>query len=331
MRIIFSILKMFAIFFIINLVIGLVYNYNDSKQKKEVVKKEKNDLEKFNSKVKQKEFVFKKGKCSSLDYIREANHFKEIKSNGKKIRIAVVDTGIDLTNEVLTSNIPKIEGENFFGYDLVDGDYYPSDDHGHGSHISGIILAINPNVEIIPIKYYKLTDSSEKNSSRYMKALKIAIDLNVDIINSSGGGDEPFIEEQKIMDEMEKRGIIFVGAIGNDSRNLDEGIGYYPASYSNSNIIRVGNVNDDYKIAESSNYTYNHDVFARGTEIKSFGNNQDRCIVKLTGTSQSAAVVSGYISNYYNKFIDRQKNIKQIKNLLSDISKKDGRLKKLIF
>ena len=78
----------------------------------------------------------------------------------KEIVVAVVDTGIDPIHPFLEKNIFVESGkvdENNFGVDFSIGKRVkgaPIDQHGHGTHVSGIIKSIYPDVKILALKYY---------------------------------------------------------------------------------------------------------------------------------------------------------------------------------
>jgi len=54
---------------------------------------------------------------------------------GAGIRVCVVDTGIDSNATMYSSRIDAAAG-----WDFVNGDSNPEDDHGHGSHVAGTVL-----------------------------------------------------------------------------------------------------------------------------------------------------------------------------------------------
>jgi len=55
--------------------------------------------------------------------------------NGSGTRICIVDTGIDSNHTMYAARIDAAAG-----FDFVNGDADPEDDHGHGSHVAGIAL-----------------------------------------------------------------------------------------------------------------------------------------------------------------------------------------------
>jgi subtilisin family serine protease len=217
----------------------------------------------------------------------------------KDVIVAVVDTGIDRTHPFLEKDIYVESGivdDNNFGIDFSKDKKLksaPIDTHGHGSHVSGIIKSIDPDVKILALKYFSPQASGLDNLNSTVEALRYAVDHNVDIINYSGGGPEPASEELKILKEAERKGILVVAASGNDESNIDDKAkAYYPASYGLKNIISVTAHDEDLKVLPSSNYgKISVDVAAPGQRIKSSLNNGR--VGFLTGTSQATAFVTG--------------------------------------
>lgn len=236
----------------------------------------------------------------------------------KDVVVAVIDTGIQVDHAFLKNNIHVLKGKSGatnFGVDFSTGKttYTPTDSHGHGTHVAGIVKSIFPEVKILALKYYNPKATGQANLDATIKALKYAVDNNVDVINYSGGGPEASVEELRVLKEAEKKGILVIAAAGNERSNIDDKRhAYYPASYGLSNIITVGAHDDALNIIASSNYGKNSvDIAAPGFRIRSAipGNGAGY----MTGTSQATAFVSGVAalikSKYPNMKFDQIKNI----------------------
>ena len=237
------------------------------------------------------------------------NAWKKFKKK-KDIVVAVIDTGIDSNHKFLNKNIHVLQGKlssNNYGVDFSKfskNKNTPEDSHGHGTHVAGVIKSVFPDVRIVSLKYYstnpKATGQDNLNST--IDALRYAVDNNVDIINYSGGGPEPSMEELKILKNAEKKGILVVAAAGNEESNIDnKKNAYYPASYRLSNIITVTAHDQDINILPSSNFGKKTvDISAPGYRIKSsFPSNRSSY---LTGTSQATAFVTGVAALIKSQF-----------------------------
>lgn len=235
----------------------------------------------------------------------------------RKIVVAIIDTGIDINHPDLKNNLwvnekekngkPGVDddGDGFiddiYGWNFVGNNNNLTDNHGHGTHIAGIIGAeggngvgvsgVAPLVSLMALKYYDPKSPGQNNLQNTLKALKYAIDKNVDIINYSGGGLEPSPAEKRLIQEAQKKGILLVAAAGNESSDSDVK-GYYPADYKLDNIISVTAIDKSKSVLSSSNWG-NHSV-----DIAAPGNNIYSTLPEgqygyLTGTSQATAFVTG--------------------------------------
>lgn len=242
--------------------------------------------------------------CISLsemqkDIFKQLNQEVPVINSKKEIKIAVIDTGIDYNNEALRSALwvprGKVSASNY-GEDLVKKTKKPQDTHGHGTHIAGIIASLFPQAKIYAINYYTTKPSHKEanvgveNLERFTRAIEMAVEANVDIINISGGGPEYSSEEHEIIKKAKKKNILVVSAGGNEGYRLSEKQTYYPAQYKEENILSVANLNKMGFKDVSSNYGEEIQVGALG-RIKSYGLDKD-CRQVLRGTSQSTAVVS---------------------------------------
>lgn len=245
----------------------------------------------------------------------------------REIVVAVVDTGIDPTHPFLQSNLFVKAGkatEANFGVDFSKDRKIagaPLDNHGHGTHVSGIIKSIFPDVKIMALKYYNPVASGLDNLNSTVEALRYAVDQNVDIINYSGGGPEPALEELRVLKEAERKGILVVAAAGNEESNIDDRKkAYYPASYGLKNIITVTAHDESLQILSSSNYGKNSvDIFAPGYRIKSSLQNGRSGF--LTGTSQATAFVTGVAALIKSQY--PQISTEKIKEIIRNSAKKE--------
>jgi subtilisin family serine protease len=245
----------------------------------------------------------------------------------KDIVVAVVDTGIDREHPFLENNIfvetGKVDPTNF-GVDFSKDKKakgMPTDNHGHGTHVSGIIKSIYPDVKILALKYYNPNASGVDNLNSTVEALRYAVDHNVDVINYSGGGPEPAAEELRVLKEAERKGILVVAAAGNEESNIDDKRkAYFPASYGLKNIITVTAHDEDLKILNSSNYGRTSvDIFAPGYRIKS--SLQNGRTGYLTGTSQATAFVTGVAALIKAEY--PQLSTERIKEIIKASAKKE--------
>lgn len=265
-------------------------------------------------------------KTSSINLLDSWKKF----AKKKEIVVAVVDTGIEFNHPFLKNNLFVKEGtlsaKNFgMDFSTKSPSKLPKDNHGHGTHVAGIVKSVFPEVKIMALKYYNPHASGQDNLRSTIKALKYAVDQNVDIINYSGGGPEPSAAEKAVLVEAEKKGILIIAAAGNEKSNIDNLKNtYYPASYGLSNIITVAAHDEFNQVIASSNYGKKSvEIAAPGFRIRSAIPGSGAGL--MTGTSQATAFVTGVaalIKSNYPKL-----NYQQVKNILLSSSRKVQKLK----
>jgi subtilisin family serine protease len=246
-------------------------------------------------------------------------------------KIAVIDTGLDYKNTSFKNKIflPNSVKTSEINYGLDTSGFVnsntPVDTHGHGSHIAGIILAINPNAKILPIKYYNPQHSGERNLSSFFKAIQFAIDSNVDIINISGGGSFAVEKELSLIKKAEEKGILIITALGNESSDVKIKP-YFPAYYAEKNILSVMSHDNNFNKTYFSNWGEISKISTYGTNIMSFGLSKISCYISLSGTSQSTAIITGVASLI--KGTNEKLNYKDIKDFIQ-YSSRDSNKKNL--
>jgi subtilisin family serine protease len=201
------------------------------------------------------------------------------------IRIGVIDTGFD--TRIKDAHLCP-DGHKDFSIDNSPS-AIPFDLNGHGTNIVGVINKFSKNGPaycIVIIKYYSSKASGSQNMAASVKALEYANTVNLDVINYSGGGNEPAEDEKFAVMKFLNSGGILIAAAGNDGKSLDnKKITYYPAMYD-PRIKVVGNLLENGKKNPSSNF---------GSVVKHWeiGTNQEGYGTKMTGTSQATAVFTG--------------------------------------
>ena len=208
-----------------------------------------------------------------------------------RIKIAIIDTGVDFDHDLLNTvvRIPRHS----------DG----IDETGHGTHIAGIIVeelknsALDKNLEIIPIKFFKSGHNNAQLTESFVHALKRAIDEKVDIIHISAGGPQASQAELNMLLKAQQSDILVVAAAGNKSVT-DHFYSFYPAAYQLNNVLSVVGTDKNGRPLGTSNINAKKmNLFYPGKNIRSAlpGNR----FGLLTGSSQAAAFATAEIAKIW--------------------------------
>lgn len=185
----------------------------------------------------------------------------------------------------------KVAVEQFGTIDSV-----PVDDHGHGTHIAGLVdfyaRQTNDSYCLVILKYYDPKADDKENLVRTVEAIEYARRIKADFINYSGGGIQRSAAEEEAIKAYIDSGGTFVAAAGNESSNIDI-FHYYPAQ-EDDRIIVVGNGKDEKHKGYKSNYGTRVNRWEVGSNVKMYNH-------YMTGTSQSTAIATGKIVAEKNK------------------------------
>jgi len=214
------------------------------------------------------------------------------KTKGEGVKIAVLDTGCDLSHQDLVANL--LPGKNF-----IDESKEPLDDNGHGTHVCGIIAAENnemgivgvaPNSSIIPVKV--LDRNGGGDVATVCKGIKWAVDVaKADFICMSLGCPNPVDEVRDcIKYAMSKKVICFVAA-GNSGETKEV---FYPANYPEA--VAIGSIDENFNRSSFSNTGENLDFLAPGGKILSTVPTNWYAI--MSGTSMATPFVVGVAALY---------------------------------
>ena len=239
---------------------------------------------------------------------------------GEGTVVAVIDTGVDYNHEDLQDNIwtnsAEVSGttgadddnngyvDDVHGINLIDPNETPMDDHGHGTHVAGIIAMENNNVggvgiayksKIMPIKAGG--SDGTFNSTDIAKGIEYAYKNGADVINMSfGSSAHSALIENALQDAFGS--CVLVAAAGNESTPTADcplgGRNMYPASYSY--VIGVMAYDEANSFASFSNWDYipnanaEYEVVAPGVSVYSTLPNGR--YASWNGTSMAAPMVS---------------------------------------
>lgn len=190
--------------------------------------------------------------------------------NRKEVLVAIIDTGLDVTNQVLKGRISDKTEEEM------------RDENGHGTLMAEIVASqTSENVKLLPIKAFDENGVSTVGS--VYAAMMEAIYSGANVINLSVSGLGTSRLLTKAISMAKENNVAVVVSAGNDGSNV---AGYMPGNIDDA--ITVSSTDEKKAFATYSNYGEKIDFSAMGTIIK-----DDEY---YEGTSIACAYVSGYIA-----------------------------------
>ena len=200
------------------------------------------------------------------------------RSRGTGVVVAVIDTGVSGTSTGKGQACRDFGSTTFTaGYDFVNRDTDPYDDHGHGTHVAGTIAEATNNSEgvaglaygatIMPLKV--LSASGSGTSADIADAIRWAADKGANVINMSLGSPFPDAVIRSACTYASKKGVVIVAAAGNSGK---QGVGY-PAAYSE--CIAVSSVGPSGKLAGYSSWGKQVALAAPGGDIGGYSDRDE--------------------------------------------------------
>lgn len=302
------------------------------------------------------------GETWALEMI-QADKLHERGLTGKGVKIAIIDTGIDLSH-------PEFKGLDIQWADNVAGSKDAYDDHGHGTHVAGIVAAqgtwgtafsgfrlrgVAPGAELIVIK--AMDKDGNGDESDVAQGITTAVSAGADVIILSLGGKTRAIfgtnTENAVRSAISK-GVFVVAAAGNVDERTGETDCAITSPASVEGVIAVGAVDQDEVIGDfscrgtgdegsgsvlpgiPSPVTRSRpphqkpEVVAPGVSILSAWDREQTDYALATGTSQAAPFVGGLLALILEELPELRRQdeatVVDVKSKMMVVSKKIGPL-----
>ncbi|WP_070121008.1 S8 family serine peptidase [Bacillus marinisedimentorum] len=236
--------------------------------------------------------------------------------DGSGIKVAVIDSGIAQHPDL------SIAG----GVSTVSYTAKWTDDHGHGTHVAGIIGArrnntgiagVAPGVKLYAVK--ALDKQGEGNLLDILEGIDWSIANKMDIINLSLGTDTDARVFRDLVDKANQQGIILVSASGNTGDASGTGNTVtYPAAYNS--VIAVSAVDRSFNRGSFSSTGAEVEFTAPGVNVVSTYLNSR--YASTSGTSQAAPHISGIMAVLKQKYPG--KSSQQLRSELTGYAKDLG-------
>ncbi len=217
-------------------------------------------------------------------------------NDGRGVRVAVIDTGIDYTH-------PDIKDVYAGGYNFVNENNNPMDDNGHGTHCSGIIAATGskkgiygtaPGISLYGVKV--LDHWGYGYTSDVVEGIYWAKNNSMQVASMSLGSSWDSHAMHDAVVNATENGVLIVAAAGNEGSvsGVGETMGY-PAKYDN--VLAVAAVNKHNHRAFWSSTGFNIGVSAPGVKILS---TVPGGYATYSGTSMATPHVAGVAALVYS-------------------------------
>ncbi len=241
-------------------------------------------------------------------------------ATGRGIKIAIIDTGIDMNHPDLISNIYPLS------YDTEMGVLHSECYDDHGTHCAGIVAAIRNNGKFISgvapdAKLISVSNRLELNSEwKLANGINWAWQIGADIISCSWRCTKNSLIDSAINNAVtlgrEGKGCVFVKSAGNSWGSIT-----YPGDYG-PEVLAVASMNSAGGLAPSSAHGSNLFVSAPGVDILSTV--PENSIAINSGTSMACPHVSGLAALILER--NPQLTAEQVRKIIAKNAKKIGNI-----
>lgn len=209
-------------------------------------------------------------------------------SSGTAVRVAIIDTGIQLNHPDLAANIKG-------GINTI----YPwknaNDDNGHGTHVAGTVAALNntfgvvgvgPNISLYAVKVLGANGSGYL--SDVIEGLDWAIANNMQVVNMSLGTSADIQSFHDAVQRIHDAGIVAVAAAGNSGGAVD-----FPGAYPEVIAVAAVQKNGDGSLSPASFTSRGPQVNLSAPGVSILSTYKGSTYATLSGTSMASPHVAG--------------------------------------
>lgn len=233
---------------------------------------------------------------------------------GKDVRVAVLDTGVDLEHPDLADR-DIVTGSFVEGQEVQDG-------HGHGTHVIGTACGPRTSTEgpgygiASEASIYAgkvLGDDGTGTDGGILSGIQWAISNSCAVVSMSLGAPTepgtPYSDAfEKVAQRAMERGTLIIAAAGNESQRSAGTIAPVGHPANCPSIMAIGAVDSQLQIADFSSGTVDEigqvDLVGPGVDVYSSWPGAER-YRKLSGTSMATPHVSGVAALYAQQYAER--------------------------
>ena len=238
--------------------------------------------------------------CSCVDVVAPTSVTWSVRKtgygNGQNFddkTVWIIDTGVDMDH-------PDLNVDQERSLSFISGQTSADDNNGHGTHVAGIIGALNNTIGVVGVASgvqlvsLKVLDQLGEGRLSSVVAAVAHVSQNGkagDVVNMSLGLEGISATLDRQVQAAADKGILFAIAAGNDNKLANTSS---PGRVNHANVFTVSAVDSTGKFASFSNYGNDAvDVAAYGVRILSTYMNGRYAI--LSGTSMAAPHVAGLL------------------------------------
>lgn len=230
----------------------------------------------------------------------KANTASSLGYTGKGVKIAIIDSGINSKHPDLkvAGGISKVENSSAF-----------TDGNGHGTHVAGVIGALNnsigtvgvaPDAQLYSVKV--LTSKGVGTLEGVVAGIQWAIDQKVDIINMSLTTVTDDQSLRNITKKAYDAGILIVAASGNERESGLYSDVLYPARFPS--VIAVGSVSQLNRLSYFSNYGASQELVAPGENILSSFTDSKTATQEDYAISEGTSVATPFVAGTFAQYME---------------------------